>query len=147
MSIVNLRLYEPDSRRDVIDGHTVGVRRLKGTLAFGRLHERALFDCVIDTGAYLMVVPQVLWYPLFQNDIHWLTKEADPLLPAWLHGITGIDGQTCRTRLGILPMRLIGGLGQTLRWIDVTGISSASQPASVMCCSVFPCLPALSADD
>ncbi len=119
MSLVTLRLFEPAGRRHVIDGHSVTVRRLKGSTVLGQFSPTVIRDCVIDTGAYLTVVPKSVWQPLMQNDVHWLTREADPLLPEWLRGVMGIGGRTYNTRLGILSMRLLGGLGEALPWTKV----------------------------
>src|SRR5579862_2096813 len=115
MATVTLRLYEPPERVHFIDGHNVSVRRLKGALQIGNYLKPVMQDCVIDTGAYLSVVPKDVWHEKMGNDIRWLAKEADPLLPWWLRNIKGIGGGTYKTRLGILAVRLIGGPGELLR--------------------------------
>ena len=86
MATVTLRLYEPPEHVHFVDGHNVSVRRLKGTLQIGNIIKPVLEDCLIDTGAYLSVVPKNVWEGKVKDDIHWLAKEADPLLPAWLRG-------------------------------------------------------------
>lgn len=78
--------------------------RLVGLVHSGRLGERIVFpDCVIDTGAYLSIVPQVIWQQFLPGVVTPLPFH--PSTPAHLRTLT-IGGGTFPFDLGEMTIPL-----------------------------------------
>ena len=96
------------------ESHEAHCERLRAIFRLGTVRPSAIHECLVDTGAYLTILPQEVWAP-YRTEIRWLRHVQGQPLPAWLtqvRGMTGGDGIRCAP--GMIEMELVGLDGNNL---------------------------------
>ncbi len=88
-----------------LDGRQVYREQIIVPARFGATEPAAWSDCVLDTGAFLSIIP--VWLrDSCKPDIRWVEGQIAEDLPDWLKSFGGVAGGRVESRVGYIGIKL-----------------------------------------